>query len=312
MVNEIDETVALVTLEEARLYCFRNAGDHSRDEILIEAINDVSASIRDYCEREFLKTTGDTVTTADPGTGGTTLAVQSADGFPDTGSFYVLVDDEVMLVTAGAGTTSWTVTRAQLGTTAASHTIGVQVVEIEARDFRYPGTGSLDLAPFDLRDVYTVTLYTDLEDSLQDELDEASYRLTPVGGFPGSLTYLGLQLPYPAIEEAAYGFGWQATVLGRWGMETAPGSVKLGAKIWIDNLVKNPGSFASNQMAGYTVFPEQDEEGRRAGMPPATRYRLDKWARHPGGSGRGNHGVVRFTNAGDSGAPAIPNTLPLP
>lgn len=312
MVNEIDESVALVTLEEARLYCFRNAGDRSRDEILIEAINDVSASIRDYCEREFVKTTGDTVTTADPGAGGTTLEVASAAGFPDTGSFYVLVDDEVMLVTAGASTMTWTVTRAQLGTTAVAHTVGAAVAELEARDFRYTGTGALNLGDFDLRSAYRVTLYTDLEDAQHDVLDAASYRLTPVGGFPGSNTYLGLQLPYPAVEEPVYGFGWQATVLGQWGMDTIPGSVKLAAKIWIDNLVKNPGSFASNQMAGYTVFPEQDEEGRRAGMPPATRHRLEKWARHAGGSDRGNHGVVRFTNAGDSGAPAIPNTLPLP
>lgn len=311
-VNEIDETVALVTLEETRLYVLRNASDRSRDEQLIDAINDVSASVVEYCEREFLKTTGDTVTTADPGTGDTTLAVTSADGFPDSGSFYVQVDDEVMLVTAGAGTTSWTVTRAQLDTTAAAHAIGAAVIELEARDFRYRGTGTLDLSPYDLRDAYRITLYTDLETSLQETLEASSYRLTPVGGFPGSATYLGLGLPYPAVEEAAFGFGWQVTVLGRWGMTTVPYGVKLGTKIWIDNIVKNPGAYASNAMNGYTVFPDVDEEGRRAGMPPATRYRLDRWARNPGGSGHQTHGVVTFTNAGDSGAPAIPNTLPLP
>jgi hypothetical protein len=65
-----------------------------------------------------------TTITADPSTGGTTLAVTSASRFPSGSNYYVRVDDEYMLVTAGAGTTSWTVTRAQFGSTAAAHSIG--------------------------------------------------------------------------------------------------------------------------------------------------------------------------------------------
>jgi hypothetical protein len=51
----------------------------------------------------------------------TSIVVTSATGFPTTGNFAILIDTELMIVTAVAGTT-WTVTRAAEGTTAASHT----------------------------------------------------------------------------------------------------------------------------------------------------------------------------------------------
>lgn len=74
-----------------------------------------------------------TTTTADPGTAGTTLAVTNGGAtsrFPQTNNFKVRVENEVMLVTAGAGTNSWTVTRAQDGTAAAAHAIGVTVAQV--------------------------------------------------------------------------------------------------------------------------------------------------------------------------------------
>lgn len=71
-----------------------------------------------------------TTTTADPGSGGTTLAVTSAARFPSTNNYKIKVDAEIMLVTAGAGTTSWTVTRAQDGTTAVAHTTGATVSQL--------------------------------------------------------------------------------------------------------------------------------------------------------------------------------------
>ena len=70
-----------------------------------------------------------TTTTADPGAGGTTLAVTANARFPQTNNFKVRVELEVMLVTAGAGTNSWTVTRAQDGTTGVAHAIGVAVYQ---------------------------------------------------------------------------------------------------------------------------------------------------------------------------------------
>jgi hypothetical protein len=50
----------------------------------------------------------------------TSLTVASSSGFPSS-EFKIRIDDEVMTVTGGYGTTSWTVTRGVNGTTAASH-----------------------------------------------------------------------------------------------------------------------------------------------------------------------------------------------
>jgi hypothetical protein len=57
----------------------------------------------------------------------TTISVPSAAGFPTSGTFRIRVDDENMTVTAGQGTTTWTVTRAVNGTTAATHSAGTSV-----------------------------------------------------------------------------------------------------------------------------------------------------------------------------------------
>jgi len=73
-----------------------------------------------------------TTTTADPGAGGTTLAVTANSRFPQVNGFKVRVEAEVMLVTAGASTNSWTVTRAQDGTTGVAHAIGVVVAQVVA------------------------------------------------------------------------------------------------------------------------------------------------------------------------------------
>ncbi len=71
-----------------------------------------------------------TTTTADPGAGGTTLAVTSASKFPASGNYKIRVEAEVMRVTAGQGTTSWTVVRGIDGTSAVAHTIGVLVAQV--------------------------------------------------------------------------------------------------------------------------------------------------------------------------------------
>lgn len=76
-----------------------------------------------------------TTTTADPSTGGTTLAVTNGAAVnraAHTGGFYVRVMGtsgvaEIMLVTAGGNTNSWTVTRGQLGTSGVAHSVGATV-----------------------------------------------------------------------------------------------------------------------------------------------------------------------------------------
>ncbi len=58
----------------------------------------------------------------------TTLSLGAAGSFPSTGNFYVQVENETELVTAGQGTAALTVTRAQLGTTSAIHGAGAPVL----------------------------------------------------------------------------------------------------------------------------------------------------------------------------------------
>lgn len=70
-----------------------------------------------------------TLAAAVTGTGGTSISVTSAAGFPGSGPFYVMIDAEQMQVTAGFGTTSWTVSRGANGTTAATHASGALVFQ---------------------------------------------------------------------------------------------------------------------------------------------------------------------------------------
>jgi len=56
----------------------------------------------------------------------TTITVASATGFPAS-SFRIRIDDEQMTVTAGFGTTTWTVTRGVNNTTAASHVVSQSI-----------------------------------------------------------------------------------------------------------------------------------------------------------------------------------------
>jgi hypothetical protein len=82
----------------------------------------------------------------------TTLTVASASGFPSSAQFRILVDSELMIVTAGAGTTTWTVARGAEGTTAASHANQATVTQVltagglENLDASYIATGKLALA----------------------------------------------------------------------------------------------------------------------------------------------------------------------
>lgn len=72
--------------------------------------------------------------------GATTIVVTSADGFPvapesgENVSYRIRIEDEVILITAGHGTTSWTATRGQDGTTAAAHADGTAVQLLEVHE----------------------------------------------------------------------------------------------------------------------------------------------------------------------------------
>lgn len=53
----------------------------------------------------------------------------SAAGFPAAGNYYIMIDSEQMQVTAGFGTTTWTVSRGTNGTTAAVHSNAAMVFQ---------------------------------------------------------------------------------------------------------------------------------------------------------------------------------------
>lgn len=60
-------------------------------------------------------------------TGATSISVTSASGFPGSGNYAIQIDSEVLLVTGGQGTTTWTVTRGYNGSAAATHSNGATV-----------------------------------------------------------------------------------------------------------------------------------------------------------------------------------------
>ena len=77
------------------------------------------------------------ITTVD----GTEITVSAAGLFPESaspaaGDFDIRIEDEILTVTAGHGTTTWTVTRGVHGTTAAVHASGAAV---ELLRTLYPG-----------------------------------------------------------------------------------------------------------------------------------------------------------------------------
>ncbi|GAA4250547.1 multicopper oxidase domain-containing protein [Dactylosporangium darangshiense] len=93
-----------------------------------------------------------TTSTAATSAGQTTVTVASAAGFPAAGSYYVRIDNEVLQVTGGQGTTTWTVARGTLGTTAATHASGATVTAL-ATDW-YAGFTNLPAGAQNLKVTY--------------------------------------------------------------------------------------------------------------------------------------------------------------
>jgi hypothetical protein len=156
----------------------------------------------------------------------------------------------------------------------ATATAGVRVFQIAA-------AGWIDFSPYDLRTLTSIVRYTDREVGLQQTLTSDQYRLQPAGKTPAG-TYLHVQVPVPTLPETEPGFGWQATITGDWGMSKTPETVKLACLQWVENICKNPGSWASQTMSGFIIVPAQDfTTPTPAGMPPAVRYRLSAWRRFP-------------------------------
>jgi Tfp pilus assembly protein PilV len=73
-----------------------------------------------------------------------TISVASAGGFPSAAPYIVMIDSELILVSDGAGTTTWSVRdaveRGYLGTTATAHSAGANVVQIQRVNVTKCGT----------------------------------------------------------------------------------------------------------------------------------------------------------------------------
>src|SRR5215475_1430130 len=100
------------------------------------SVTALAADDASYYQVNPKTTTRPTATTA----GATSITVASAVGFPTSGNYYIRIDNEVLQVTGGQGTTTWTVSRGQLGTSAASHLSGATVTAL-ANDWYASFTG---------------------------------------------------------------------------------------------------------------------------------------------------------------------------
>jgi FtsP/CotA-like multicopper oxidase with cupredoxin domain len=113
----------------------------------VTALGAVDAS---YYQVNPKTTTRPTATAA----GALSITVASAAGFPTSGSYYIRIDNEVMQVTGGQGTTTWTVARGQLGTApATAHAVNATVTAL-ANDW-YAGFTGLPAGALNLKVTYT-------------------------------------------------------------------------------------------------------------------------------------------------------------
>jgi hypothetical protein len=68
-----------------------------------------------------------TIATSSQTSGATTLTLTAGANLPTAGFFYIQVENEVQLVTGGANSNTFTVTRGALGSASVAHAIGVAV-----------------------------------------------------------------------------------------------------------------------------------------------------------------------------------------
>lgn len=62
--------------------------------------------------------------------GQSSITVASSSGFPTKGDYRIRIDNEILVVTGGQGTSTWTVSRGQEGTTAATHSNSAVVTQV--------------------------------------------------------------------------------------------------------------------------------------------------------------------------------------
>jgi len=262
---------ALLDLTEARRFVYRDENDSRRDDILTDAINDVSDSIWDHCEREFKPTTAALRSGADGVGNGSTTFVAATGAFTSDDVGYVLyIAGGLYTIASLTNSTTVVLDRTLAAGTSLAWSFG------ETRTFRQSAGGYVDLRPYDLRELQRLTLYGDRADLTDEVVTSAGYQLERHAGG----TAYDLRLAAPAYAPLVEGFASLVTITGQWGMAAIPNSVRLAAKQWVKNVAENPGSFASSELAGYAVVPDMDTLSvSPAGMPAAVRYRLEAYAR---------------------------------
>jgi hypothetical protein len=169
--------------------------------------------------------------------------------------------------------------------------------------FAYSGNGYLSLAPFEAREIYTVTLYTDLADAswlvmpARSSTQESQWRVNPRQRSQEG-TYWWLTMPelgpyHPYYDEPITtlnrrNLGYEATVNGDWGVDFAdiPDDVQLALWEACANAWTNPGANRTRQLGpvtttDYESFVPGTEEGLY--LPRAARSLLSPYRRRGAG-----------------------------
>jgi hypothetical protein len=172
-------------------------------------------------------TTGPAITAGAP-----TLPVASAAGFPTSGHFYVRVGSEVLQVTGGQGTTTWTVARGQLGTAAAPHASGSTVTAL-ANDW-YAGFTGVKAGSTNLKVTYqgkncgntTGATCTALSSNLpQQTVKICNWTVAGAAGCATATSNGWTTLPAPPAQPQAVG---STDVTSTWSNLPGPASAYIG------------------------------------------------------------------------------------
>jgi FtsP/CotA-like multicopper oxidase with cupredoxin domain len=155
----------------------------------------------------------------------TTIPVGSSAGFPTSGTYYVRIDNEVLQVTGGQGTTTWTVLRGQLGTAAAAHANGATITAL-ATDW-YAGFTGLPVGAQNLKVTYkgencgstTATTCTAITSNLpQQTVKICNWTIAGAVGCSTATSSGWVTLPPPPAQPQSVG---SSDVSSTW---TLPGS----------------------------------------------------------------------------------------
>lgn len=177
----------------------------------------------------------------------------------------------------------------------------------DSRKFTFTGGGFLSLEPFELRNLTSITMYTDMPTADQRVLVagtstvQGEFRLHPPNRTAEG-TYQWITLPQsaygvssfgsPAYYNNPYPYGpvgrtapldFEVTVVGDWGVGTVPDDVELAVLIAIKDAYENPSGYASGIEGGLSFTESQDAitgpESRARNLPIEARALLTPYKR---------------------------------